>query len=42
MECAERFGVDVPIISQIRRLLDGQASGAGVLASLLSREPRPE
>ena len=42
MECAERLGVDVPIISQIRRLLDGQASGADVLASLLSREPRPE
>jgi glycerol-3-phosphate dehydrogenase (NAD(P)+) len=41
-ECAERHGVDAPIIKAMRALLDGAASPQSVLTNLLSRDLKAE
>jgi len=41
-ECARRLGIDVPIIEQIRALLDAENTPREVLANLLARDPRAE
>lgn len=41
-ECARRLGVEVPIIGQIRLLLDGALSAQEAMQALLSRDLRPE
>lgn len=41
-ECAVRLGIDVPIITQVRALLDGAASPRDILTNLMTRDPRPE
>jgi glycerol-3-phosphate dehydrogenase (NAD(P)+) len=41
-ECARPFGIETPIIDQIRSLLDGVTSPAAALTLLLSREPKAE
>ena len=42
VECAQRLGIETPIITQIRALLDGVSTGREVLENLLRRDPRPE
>lgn len=41
-ECATRLGLETPIITQIRALLDGTVSAADALQNLLSRDMKPE
>jgi glycerol-3-phosphate dehydrogenase (NAD(P)+) len=41
-ECARKFGVDTPIIDEMRALLDGAHTAKDVMTNLMSREPRPE
>jgi glycerol-3-phosphate dehydrogenase (NAD(P)+) len=41
-ECAQRLGIETPIIAQIRALLDGAVSARDVLTNLLSRDAKPE
>ncbi len=41
-ECAQRLGLETPIIAQIRALLDGAVSGEEALRNLLSRDVKPE
>lgn len=41
-ECAQRLGIEVPIIEQIRALLEGATSAPEAMANLLSRNPRRE
>jgi glycerol-3-phosphate dehydrogenase (NAD(P)+) len=41
-ECAQKLGIETPIIDQMRALLDGATSPREALAALLSREPKPE
>jgi glycerol-3-phosphate dehydrogenase (NAD(P)+) len=41
-ECGRKFGVETPIIDQVRAILDGTTSPRDALTNLLSREPRPE
>jgi glycerol-3-phosphate dehydrogenase (NAD(P)+) len=41
-ECARKFGIDSPIIDEMRALLDGAHSARDVMTNLMSREPRPE
>jgi glycerol-3-phosphate dehydrogenase (NAD(P)+) len=41
-ECARKLGIDVPIITQIRALLDGTTGPREAMENLLSRDPRPE
>jgi glycerol-3-phosphate dehydrogenase (NAD(P)+) len=41
-ECAMRLQIDVPIITQVRALLDGHSSAAAVLNNLMTRDPRAE
>jgi glycerol-3-phosphate dehydrogenase (NAD(P)+) len=41
-ECAQRHGIEVPIIHEVRALLDGTITAPEVLENLLRREPRAE
>jgi glycerol-3-phosphate dehydrogenase (NAD(P)+) len=41
-ECARRFGIETPIIDQIKAVLDGSVSPPKGLERLLGREPKPE
>lgn len=41
-ECAVRLGIDAPIITQVRALLDGAASPHEMLSNLMTRDPRAE
>jgi glycerol-3-phosphate dehydrogenase (NAD(P)+) len=41
-ECAQKFGVDAPIIQQMHAVLEGQVSAPEALAILLGRDPKPE
>lgn len=41
-ECAQRLGVDAPIIEHVRLILEGTLSPAEALSSLLARDPRAE
>jgi glycerol-3-phosphate dehydrogenase (NAD(P)+) len=41
-ECARRLGIDTPIITQMRALLDGRVSAREVLINLLRRDAKPE
>jgi glycerol-3-phosphate dehydrogenase (NAD(P)+) len=41
-ECARRFGVDTPVIDQMRALLDGATHAREALVALLSRDPKSE
>lgn len=41
-ECAARLGLDAPIITQVRALLDGAASPREILSNLMTRDPRAE
>jgi len=41
-ECARKFGIETPIIDQIRALLDGTVSPPEALTALLTREPKAE
>lgn len=41
-ECAQRLGVDAPIIEHVRLILEGALSPAEALSSLLARDPRAE
>jgi glycerol-3-phosphate dehydrogenase (NAD(P)+) len=41
-ECAVRLGIDAPIITQVRALLDGAASPRDILTNLMTRDPRAE
>jgi glycerol-3-phosphate dehydrogenase (NAD(P)+) len=41
-ECARKFGVETPIIDQMRAVLEDEVSARGALEILLGREPRPE
>ncbi len=41
-DCARKFGVETPIIDQIRRVLDGSITPPEALNALLSRDPRAE
>lgn len=41
-ECAQKFGVEAPIIQQMHAVLEGQISAKGALQTLLGREPKPE
>jgi glycerol-3-phosphate dehydrogenase (NAD(P)+) len=41
-ECAQKFGVETPIIAQMHAVLEGQVSARGALSLLLSRDPKPE
>jgi glycerol-3-phosphate dehydrogenase (NAD(P)+) len=41
-ECAQRIGVEVPIIEHVRLILDGKLSPSEALSSLLARDPRAE
>jgi glycerol-3-phosphate dehydrogenase (NAD(P)+) len=41
-ECAQRLGVEAPIIEHVRLILDGALTPAAALSSLLSRDPRAE
>jgi glycerol-3-phosphate dehydrogenase (NAD(P)+) len=41
-DCARQLGIETPIITQMRALLDGTATGPEILENLLRREPRPE
>lgn len=41
-ECAQRLGVDAPIIEHVRLILEGKLSPSEALSSLLARDPRAE
>ncbi len=41
-ECARKFGVETPIIDQVRELLDGRVSARVALGQLLTRDPKAE
>ena len=41
-ECAQRLGIEAPIIEHVRLILDGALSPAEALSSLLARDPRAE
>jgi glycerol-3-phosphate dehydrogenase (NAD(P)+) len=41
-DCARKLGIEVPIITQIRALLDGTIAPREAMENLLSRDPRPE
>ena len=41
-ECARKFGVETPIIDQVKAILDGAVSPAAAMARLLGRDPKPE
>lgn len=41
-ECARRFGIETPIIDQMRSLLDGALSAREVCANLLTRDRKAE
>ena len=41
-ECARKFGVETPIIDQVKAILDGTVSPADAMARLLGRDPKPE
>ena len=41
-ECAVRFGIETPIITQIRALLDGTISPRAAMANLMGREAGAE
>jgi glycerol-3-phosphate dehydrogenase (NAD(P)+) len=41
-ECARRLGIETPIITQMRALLDGRVSPREVLVNLLRRDAKPE
>ena len=41
-ECARKFGVETPIIDQVKAILDGTVAPADAMARLLGRDPKPE
>jgi glycerol-3-phosphate dehydrogenase len=41
-ECAQKLGIEAPIIEHVRLILDGALSPAEALSSLLARDPRAE
>ncbi len=41
-ECARRFGIETPIVDQMRALLDGATSAKEALNALLTRDPKAE
>lgn len=41
-ECARRFGVETPIIDQVKAILDGAVTPADAMSRLLGRDPKPE
>ena len=41
-ECARRFGVETPIVDQVKAILDGTIAPADAMARLLGRDPKPE
>lgn len=41
-ECARKFGIDAPIIEQIKLILDGAVAPAEALTRLIGRDPKPE
>ena len=41
-ECARKYGIDTPVIDQIRALLDGTIAARAAMEKLMAREPRPE
>ncbi len=41
-ECARKFGVETPIIDQVKAILDGAVAPADAMARLLGRDPKPE
>ena len=41
-ECARRFGVETPIIDQVKAILDGAVAPADAMARLLGRDPKAE
>ncbi len=41
-ECARRFGIETPIVDQMRALLDGEISPREALTALLTRDPKAE
>ena len=41
-ECARKFGVETPIIDQVKATLDGTIAPAEAMARLLGRDPKPE
>lgn len=41
-ECAVKHGIEAPIISVVKMILDGAIAPAEALTRLLSRDPRPE
>ena len=41
-ECARKFGVETPIIDQVKAILDGAVSPADAMSRLLGRDPKPE
>ena len=41
-ECARKFGVETPIIDQVKAILDGAVAPAAAMARLLGRDPKPE
>src|SRR5579862_6728655 len=41
-ECARRFGVETPIIDQVRALLDGTVGPRETATNLITREPKAE
>jgi glycerol-3-phosphate dehydrogenase (NAD(P)+) len=42
VECAQRHGVETPIIDQMRALLDGEIRAGEALTALLNRDPKAE
>lgn len=41
-ECAQKLGIDTPIIEHVRLILEGKLSPSEALSSLLARDPRAE
>jgi glycerol-3-phosphate dehydrogenase (NAD(P)+) len=41
-ECAQKLGIDAPIIEHVRLILEGKLSPSEALSSLLARDPRAE
>ncbi len=41
-ECARKFGVETPIIDQVRAMLEGTVSARAALERLLTRDPKAE
>jgi glycerol-3-phosphate dehydrogenase (NAD(P)+) len=41
-ECARRFGIETPIVDQMRALLDGTSAPREVALNLITREPKAE